>query len=302
MVPLLTYGRLVKFSHTAFAMPFALLAAFLAGAKRRGDFIHCGWFWLDLALVVLAMVAARSAAMAFNRIVDRGYDAANPRTAARELPTGRLTVRAAWIFYALCSAAFFVLCGAFWLLEKNPWPILLALPVLAMLSGYSFAKRFTAWCHVWLGASLGISPLAAWVAISPDTFGLAALVLGAAVVLWVAGFDVLYSLQDLPVDLRQGLHSLPAALGPANAIWISRAMHLWCLTALAGAAFLARPALGPIYLAAVGAAAVVLVVQQALVRPNDFSRINSTFTLCNGAVSLLLGAAGIADVIRASCP
>lgn len=297
MPTVITYARLVKFSHTAFAMPFALLAAFLAGAARQHDFVRLRWFWQDLLLVVLAMVAARSAAMAFNRIVDRRYDAANPRTAARELPTGRLSVRAAWWFFGTCAAVFLAACAAFWFTEDNYWPIALALPVLAVLCGYSLTKRFTALCHLALGVCLGISPLAAWVAISPDTLGAAALLLAGAVTLWVAGFDVLYSLQDLAVDTAQGLHSLPAAIGPGAAIWASRTMHLWCLTGLAAAAVLSHGLLGPIYLIAVAAAAVVLTIQQAMVKADDYSRINATFTLCNGAVSLLLGAAGIAEIV-----
>lgn len=297
MASIVTYARLVKFSHTAFAMPMALLAAFLAGAARQHDFARQPWFWRDLGLVVLAMVAARSAAMAFNRIVDRRFDAANPRTAQRELPAGRLSVRAAWAFFAACAAVFLAVSAAFWMLEGNYWPPLLALPVLAVLCGYSLTKRFTSLCHVALGACLGISPLAAWVAISPDTLGAAAMLLGGGVLLWVAGFDVLYSLQDLSVDVAQGLHSLPASIGPAAAIWVSRTMHLWCLTALAAVGVLSHGLLGPVYLVAVALAAMVLVIQQAMVKPDDYSRINATFTLSNGAVSMLLGAAGIAEIM-----
>jgi 4-hydroxybenzoate polyprenyltransferase len=278
-------------------MPFALLSAFLAGASRQSDFLGQRWFWVSLALVVLAMVAARAAAMAFNRIVDRKYDKENPRTAGREIPSAKLTLKQAWLFYVICVAVFLAMAEAFEVLLHNSWPLALALPMMALLSLYSYTKRFTAMCHVVLGASLGIAPLAAWIAISPETFGLVPIALGAAVLLWVAGFDILYALQDISIDLRLGLHSIPAALGPANAIWISRAMHLWSVTALAAPLFLAQAFLGNIYLGGVIGAAVVLMVQQCMVSPKDFHRVNPFFTACNGTVSLLLGLAGILDVI-----
>ena len=292
------YARFVTLSHSVFALPFALLGAFLAkaGGAARVSSPSSGQFVVELALVIVAMVAARSAAMAFNRIVDVRFDAANPRTADRPMVTGRITKRQAWGFFATCAGVFFATSAVFFAFD-NAWPIALAVPVLAVLCGYSFAKRFTVWCHVWLGVSLGISPMAAWLAISPDTFGLVPVALGAAVTCWVAGFDILYALQDLAVDRRQGLRSIPATVGPVRALWISRAMHIASVAGLAAVGQLARPRLGGLYGLAVAAATITLIIEQRLVRPNDFSRVNNAFFTCNGMVSLVLGGAGIVDVV-----
>jgi len=293
----ISYARLVKFSHTVFAMPFALLSAFLAGASRGGDFASTARFWTELALVVVCMVSVRSAAMAFNRIVDVRLDAANPRTADRPLQTGRITLRQAWCFYVACCVVFVSAAAGFWVLWGNYWPIVLALPAMAYLSLYSLAKRVTALSHLLLGAALGLSPVGAWVAISPGTFGPAPLVLGAAVLCWVAGFDIIYSLQDIQFDLRHGLHSIPVALGPANALWISRALHMTGVTGLLWVWRVSGGHLGMTYLAGVALAAGVLLIEQMLVSPRNFSRVNVAFFTCNGLVSLLLGAAGITDVL-----
>ncbi len=290
-----TYASLVKFSHTVFALPFAVLAAFLAGASRQRDFARTGRFWGELALVLLCMVSARSAAMAFNRIVDVRIDAGNPRTAGRPLQRGQLNLRQAWWFFGGCAGVFLAACGAFWLLWGNVWPIALAVPVLGWLCLYSLTKRFTSLCHLALGMALALSPMSAWLAIWPASFGPAALALAAAVVCWVAGFDILYSLQDLPYDLAQGLRSIPVAVGPANAIWISRSLHVTAISALA-AVWLLCGRLGWLYLAGAGVSAGVLLVEHLLVGPRNLSRINAAFFLCNAVVSLLLGAAGIVDV------
>lgn len=292
-----TYARLVRLSHTVFALPFALLSAFLAGASYDAAFARTLRFWVQVALVGACMVSARSAAMTFNRIVDAKLDAANPRTADRPIQAGQITLRQAWAFYAGCCAVFAAACGGFWAAFGNYWPAVLAVPVLAFLSGYSLTKRFTAACHLVLGAALALSVLAAWVAVNPATFGPPALVLAAGVLCWVAGFDILYSLQDIPFDLVHRLRSIPAALGPANALWISRALHLTSVTALVWTWRLAGGVLGGVYLAGVAAAAAVLLVEQMLVSPRNFSRINTAFFTCNGVVSVLLGAAGIADAV-----
>ena len=294
-----SYARLVKFSHTVFALPFALLAAFLAGASHGAWYPGAGAFWGKLALVLACMVSARSAAMAFNRVVDFRLDAANPRTAGRCLQTGRITRRQAWWFYGGCCAAFVAACSAFWWVFGNPWPIVAAAPLLAGLSFYSLTKRFTALCHLLLGAALGLSAPAAWIAVSPETAGWACVALACAVLCWVAGFDILYALQDIAFDLAHGLHSIPAALGPANALWISRALHLTCVTCLVLTWRLARTHLGWIYLGGVAAAAGVLLVEQMLVSPRNFSRVNVAFLTCNRRVSQLLGAARNADVLIA---
>jgi len=296
-VTLAKYAHFVTFSHSVFALPFALLGAFLANASRLPP--AGPWrFAAEVTLVVVAMVAARSAAMAFNRIVDVRFDAANSRTAARPMAAGQITCRHAWGFFAACAGLFFAASSAF-LAFDNVWPIALALPVLAVVCGYSFAKRFTAWCHVWLGVSLGISPMAAWLAISPGTFGLAPVALGAAVTCWVAGFDILYAMQDLAVDRRLGLRSIPVAVGPARALWISRALHAVSVVGLVTVGLLSRPRLGGLYWLAVATAALTLVIEQRLVRPHDISRVNNAFFTCNGVVSLVLGGAGIVDVMLA---
>jgi len=296
---LLKYARFVTFSHSVFALPFALLGAFLAGASRVAASVSApsaGRFGVELVLVVAAMVAARSAAMAFNRIVDARFDAANPRTAARPLAAGRITLRQAWGFFAACVALFFAVSASF-LALGNPWPIALAGPVLGVLCGYSLSKRFTAWCHVWLGVSLGLSPVAAWVAISPHTFGALPLTLGLAVTCWVAGFDILYALQDAVVDRRLGLRSVPAAVGTAWALRISRSLHAAALAALLTTGLLARPWLGGVYAMGLAVAACTLFIEHRLVRPHDFSRVNNAFFTCNGFMSLLLGGAGIVEVM-----
>ena len=293
---LANYAHLVKLSHSVFAMPFALLAAVLAASTRQAGFVRQRWFWLELGLVVLAMVTARSAAMAFNRIADRRFDAVNPRTASRPLVSGQLSLPQAWAFFAACAAIFLAATAGF-LAFGNAWPILLALPVLAYLCVYSLSKRFTPLCHLLLGVGLGISPLAAWVAIAPQAFGPLPLVLGAAVVCWVAGFDIIYALQDIQIDLQQGLHSLPAALGPANALWISRALHLTSVTCLVWVFALSGGALGVFYLAGVAIAAATLLVEQLLVSPANFTRVNAAFFTCNGVVSIVLGGCGIVDVL-----
>ncbi|MCL2700724.1 MAG: putative 4-hydroxybenzoate polyprenyltransferase [Phycisphaerae bacterium] len=300
LVILQNYARFVTWSHSVFALPFALLGAFLAETARAAEASRAAspvsaWrFVAELAMVVLAMVAARSAAMAFNRIVDVRFDASNPRTAGRPLVTGQVAVRGAWFFFAASAACFFASSSAF-LVFGNPWPIALAAPVLGVLCGYSLAKRFTAWCHIWLGVSLGMSPLAAWVAISPGTFGLLPVMLGAAVTCWVAGFDMIYALQDVTVDRRLGLRSIPVAVGPVRALRISRALHVAAIAGLLTVGLLAPP-LGRLYYIAVALAAVLVWIQQSRVRPNDVSRVHSTFFLYNGVVSLLIGAAGIADM------
>ena len=207
--------ELIRFSHTLFALPFALLAAVLAWAANYRQQPPIRFHWLDLAGILVCMVFARSAAMAFNRIADRRFDAANPRTRNRHLPTGRLSVAAVAWFTAVCSLGF--VAGTLLFLPRNPLPLAASLPVLGFLFAYSYAKRFTLLAHFWLGASLMLAPLAAWVALRPQ-FALAPLVLGLAVLFWVAGFDIIYACQDFEFDRQMRLHSIPARLGLAGAL------------------------------------------------------------------------------------
>ncbi|MBN1514563.1 MAG: UbiA family prenyltransferase [Phycisphaerae bacterium] len=293
VVPTLwTWGRMIRFSHSVFALPFALTAAFLAGRHIDG---RGRPFAGQLLLIVVCMVAARSVAMTFNRIVDARIDASNPRTADRELPTGRISRAAAWAFLAAAAAVFVIACILFLPWFGNPWPMCLGGPVLVCLCGYSFTKRFTQWSHFALGAAIALAPPAAWLAIHPTTFGAEALLLFGVVALWIGGFDIIYACQDIEVDRAQGLFSLPARLGPGPALWIARTAHAGVVVLLVLLGWLAG--LGWLYLAGVGAAALLLVIENALVHPGDYARVNLAFFTINGIVSVLLGGLAIADIL-----
>jgi len=276
--------EMVRFSHSVFALPFALLSLVLASRGAPEPAV--------LGLVVLAMVAARSAAMAFNRIADRDVDARNPRTAGRHLVTGALSVRFAWAFAAACAAVF-VGCAAL----LNTTALALSPAVLAVLFGYSYLKRFTAAAHFGVGLALGVSPLGAWVAGAGGLVGdlRVPLALGAGVVFWVSGFDVIYACQDFEVDRRERLHSIPARLGVRGALRVAALLHLLCVAAFIAVAPVAG--LAWIYLASVGVAAALLAYEHAIVSPTDLSRVNVAFFNVNGVVALLIGAAGIVDAL-----
>lgn len=286
------WAEMIKFSHSIFALPFALVAAFLAGRNIDGR----GWPYLgQLGLVLVCMVSARSVAMTFNRIVDAGIDARNPRTAQRPLPAGRLTPLAAWAMVGLSAVSFGIGCLGFHIFFDNTWPILLSGPVLLLLCGYSFTKRFTKWSHYYLGTAIALSPLASWVAIHPASIGVEALLLVVTVACWVAGFDIIYACQDIEIDRREGLHSLPSRLGPAAALWIARGSHLLAIAGLVALGFVAG--LGMIYGIGVALAAVLLTVENSLVRPGDYRKVNVAFFTINGVVSVVLAATAIADVL-----
>jgi 4-hydroxybenzoate polyprenyltransferase len=250
---------------------------------------------VPLAGILVCMVAARTAAMAFNRLVDRAIDAANPRTASRHLPRGDVSAAEVLLLVALSAAAF---VGGTLLFLPNWLPVVLSVPVLAWLLGYSYAKRFTALAHIWLGAALGLAPLAAWIALRGRTLLedpadiLPAAALGLAVTAWVAGFDIIYACQDAAFDACHGLHSIPARLGVPRALKLSRWLHTGTMLALA-ALPLAVPELGGIYWFAVAAVAALLVWEHSLVRPDDLSRVNQAFFSANALIGLiLLGAIG----------
>jgi len=291
---------LVRFSHTVFAMPFALISVIvawsLAGPGRSGP-LPDGWL-LPLVGVVVCMVSARTAAMAFNRLVDRDIDAANPRTATRHLPSGELSVGQVVALVAGSSLAF--VAGTL-LFLPNWLPLVLALPVLAWLLGYSYAKRFTMLAHVWLGAALGMAPVAAWIAIRGEavlaspTDLVPAGILGLAVMLWVAGFDIIYACQDAGFDSQAGLHSIPATLGVRRALLVAAVMHGLTMLLLAALPWVI-PALGMIYWVALAAIAVLLVWEHSLVRPDDLSRVNAAFFTANAIIGGVLLAAVGADV------
>jgi 4-hydroxybenzoate polyprenyltransferase len=272
---------LIRFAHTVFALPFALLAALLAAGGVPAP--------RTLLWIVIAMVGARSAAMSFNRIADHDLDAKNPRTASRELPSGVLTRRYAALFCA-GSAALFVLAAS----QLNRLCLLLSPVALAIVLGYSLTKRFTALSHLVLGLSLAIAPVGAWIAVTGAVAPLP-VVLGLAVVFWVAGFDVIYSLQDEAFDREQGLRSLPSRLGGRRALLVSALFHaaalgfLFATFALAGG--------GVVFGVGVLLAGAFLVRQHAIVRPGDLSRVDAAFFTANGWLSIVVFACGAADIL-----
>ena len=286
-----SFLELIRFSHTVFALPFALTSAALAW-HLDGRF-HA----LQLGGLLLCMVFARSAAMAFNRLADRWLDAENPRTATRHLPAGLLSVGAVWLF-TLASAAGFVLSTLLFLAFDNWWPLYLSAPVLVFLCAYSYTKRFTALCHFWLGVSLFLAPVAAWIAIRglpPYPECLTPLLLGGAVLFWVAGFDILYACQDVDFDRRAKLHSVPAALGVKASLRVALVCHLVML-ALLVALYFVSPPLGWVYLVGIFGVSALLVYEHSLVRPDDLSRVNQAFFQVNGVISVGLLAVVLVQV------
>jgi 4-hydroxybenzoate polyprenyltransferase len=260
---------MVRLSHSVFALPFALASMTLAA---RG-----GVRWQQVLWIVVAMVAARSAAMGFNRLADHELDARNPRTAGRELPRGALTRGEVWAFVGL-SAGLLVLAAAM----LNPLCLALSPLALAIVFAYSYTKRFTSLSHVVLGLALGIAPVGAWLAVRGE-LALTPVVLALAVLAWVAGFDVIYACQDAEFDRREGLHSLPARLGIGRALHLARALHVMAVALLALIYRLAP--LHPIYLAGVALVALLLVYEHRLVRPDDLSRVDAAFFTVNGWIS-----------------
>src|SRR5476651_767724 len=231
--------EMIRFSHTLFALPFALFSAILAWHTKQA------FAPLELVGILLCMVFARSAAMAFNRLADRDIDALNPRTAVRHLPSGQMSVAAVWLFTLFCCAGF-IASTALFLLEGNPWPIYLWAPVLLFVLAYSYTKRFTALAHFWLGASLFMAPVAAWIAIRGFEQWPIALFIGLAVLFWVAGFDIIYACQDADFDRQAKLHSIPALLGVPGALRLARFSHGMMLAMLIVLFLVASPPHGPL--------------------------------------------------------
>jgi 4-hydroxybenzoate polyprenyltransferase len=272
-----TVLEMIKFEHSLFALPFALTGALLAARYGGGQ---AGWPTLrQIVWIVVAMIGARSAAMTMNRIADVRYDRANPRTSNRALPTGALSMPFAWTF-ALASAAVLVIAAG----QLNRLALELSPIALAILLLYSYTKRFTTWSHLVLGLCLGISPAAAWIAVT-GSLDARMVILCAAVTLWVGGFDVLYACQDVEFDRSAGLYSVPRRFGIARALLIARAMHVAMaalLVWLAAAFGLPWPAwLGIVVIAA------LLGYEHSLVRPDDLRRLNAAFFTVNGYISLL---------------
>ncbi len=273
--------ELIRFSHTLFALPFALLAAAMAWAANARQQPPVAFRWLDLLGILLCMVTARSAAMAFNRLVDRRLDALNPRTQSRHLPRGVLSVAAVSVFTVLCSLAF--VASTLLFLPHNPWPLIASVPVLLFLFAYSFTKRFTWLSHFWLGAALMLAPLAAWVAIRAE-LALPPVILGGAVLLWVAGFDIIYACQDYDFDRAMRLYSIPARLGIPQALRLAALCHLGMLVLLVVLA--AVYPFGWLYLVGVALTGLLVGYEHWLVKPQDLSRVNQAFFHVNATISL----------------
>ena len=282
------YLSLIKFSHTIFALPFALLGYFLAA-----HYLPEGFQWRTLGLVVLCMIFARSAAMAFNRLLDRKIDAANPRTATREVPAGIISARGAAVFVAI-NCALFILCAYL----INPLCFALSPVALLIILGYSYTKRFTFLCHFVLGLGLALAPLGAWLAVGGQ-FDVLPLLYAGAVLLWVAGFDIIYALQDENFDRSQQLQSVPVRLGTQRAMQLSNGLHVACAVLILLAAYqlsVLFPAMGWLHWVAAVLFIGLLAYQHRLVQPDDLSKVDLAFFTTNGVASLVFGGLVILDL------
>ena len=283
----------IKLSHSVFALPFALLAGFMAAASQ-GEMLSLE----ALGLLVLCMVLARTVAMTMNRWADRYLDGLNPRTAQRAIPSGQLDDRFVLNTAIACALSFVIAAGGFYFAsDGNLWPLILSPVAMLWLVSYSFTKRFTWLCHLFLGVALAISPAAAAIAIAPQYLAEPGpYVLAFMVMCWVAGFDIIYAMQDTEVDRSMGIHSIPARLGDAAAMWISRLLHASALAALIGLCQLDE-SLGPGFAVGTACVAALLALEHTLVWRSKTHHIHVAFFVVNGAISLLLGALGIIDVM-----
>jgi 4-hydroxybenzoate polyprenyltransferase len=278
----LAFGRMIKFSHTIFALPFALTSVVLAS-----QFFQITWqkiFW-----IIAAMAGARSAAMGFNRIADAALDSRNPRTKEREIPRGVINTGQAGVFVILASALLLVASY-----ELNELCFKLSPLALAIVFFYSFTKRFTSWAHVFLGMALGVAPLGAWMAITGEWHWYPFL-LGCGVLAWVAGFDIIYACQDYEFDRSENLFSIPRTFGIAAALWISRIFHALSFSVLLTLGYLFH--LSWIYYCGVGVVGVILLYEQSLVKATDLSKVNLAFFNMNGIISLIYFFFTAADVM-----
>lgn len=279
-----TFGRMIKFSHTIFALPFALAAAAIAGQGHKVGVDR----WLA---IVVAMASARTAAMGWNRVVDRHFDAQNPRTAAREIPSGKMPVTTA-IALVVASSALFIATSAY----LGKLCLLLSPVALALVLGYSYTKRFTWLCHLVLGFAIAAGPAGAWIAVTGD-MAAPAWWLVLAVTTWIGGFDILYALSDREFDKKAKLRSIPARFGVRKSLWISGALHVLTAVALVMAGLAAH--LGAPYFIGVAAIAGILAWEHSIVKPTDLSRLDMAFFSLNGYISMAFLLATLADVLRA---
>lgn len=284
-------ARDIKLSHTVFALPFALLGTFLAA----------GWAgrlpgWDEFGLIVACMFFARTFAMMVNRLADAELDGSNPRTAKRAIASGTLSKRFAAGTIVACAALFILIAAGFWLMRSNPWPVAMSPVVLAYLAGYSYTKRFTWLCHLYLGSALALSPVAAALAIEPGYLQLAEpWLLAGMVACWVGGFDVIYALQDVEHDRSLGLYSMPSRLGVIPALWISRGLHVAAAACLL-TMWLISPVLGIAFGVACAITLSLLILEHALIWRSATNHIDIAFLTVNGVISVLLGAVGIIEV------
>lgn len=285
-----TLLEMIRFSHTVFALPFALLSAVMCWTVPDSQGLVPSFVALDLLGIVLCMVFARSAAMAFNRIADRRMDAENPRTAARHIPAGELSLSSV-VWFTVLNCAMFV--AATLLFLPNQLPIILSLPVLGLLGLYSYTKRFTALAHFYLGVSLLLAPVCTWIALRGEILQqdmldiVPAVVLGLIVMFWVGGFDIIYACQDTEFDKQAKLKSIPARFGVRGALRIAAVSHFLMIVAMVGLALVSQlDALGWIYYVTVAAVAVLLTVEHCLVKPDDLARVNIAFFQVNAIISI----------------
>ncbi|HEY1683765.1 MAG TPA: UbiA-like polyprenyltransferase [Tepidisphaeraceae bacterium] len=276
----------IKISHTLFALPWALLAMFLAAGEMPKISI--------LLLILGCMVTARTFAMAANRLFDAKFDAINPRTARRAIPAGLLSRDIYIGVLIFCGIAFILLASGFWFLASNPWPLILAVPVLAYVAGYPFLKRFTRLCHYYLGGALALAPVCAYLAIK-GRVDLPPLLMFATVFTWTAGFDIIYACQDYSSDRATGIFSVPAKVGIGNALWIARITHLFSAFFIIFLGYV-TPAFGALYFVGAAAAILLLVIEHSLVHADDLSKVNLAFFTINGIISVGLCTLGTIDI------
>ena len=294
MTTIKKYLSLVKFSHTIFAMPFAMIGFFLGvqyDAARGSQYQNNAFqhsYWFKLLLVIICMVTARSAAMAFNRWLDKNFDAKNPRTAIREIPSGIIHANNALIFVIINCILFVIAC---WFI--NPLCFYLSFVALFVILFYSYTKRFTALCHLVLGVGLSLAPIGAFLAVTGE-FALLPILFSFAVLFWVSGFDIIYALQDEEFDKNNQLHSIPAALGKRNALRVSDMLHL--LSAICVITAGTQGGFGWWY--AIGAFIFIgmLIYQHSIVKPNDLSKVNIAFMTANGIASIVFAVFALADL------
>ncbi len=304
MATVKNYLSLVKFSHTIFAMPFALigfcLAVFKPNLFQWNLNSSIGWtadnslmflpkdIWLKFILVLICMISARSAAMAFNRYLDRKFDAQNPRTAIREIPKGIISPQSALLFTVVCCLVFITACYFI-----NPLVLALAPVALFVILFYSYTKRFTALCHLVLGVGLALAPIGAFLAVT-GVFHLLPVLFSFAVLFWVSGFDIIYALQDEQFDKSQQLHSIPASLGKKNALLVSRVLHFLSAVLVIFAGYYGE--FGWLYWVAATVFCGMLIYQQSIVKPNDLSKVNMAFMTANGIASVVFSVLVISDI------